>query len=257
MKKIIQISAFFIFVVALSGLMGFIYLERENQILNEIKVRVCREDDKGFLNETALYEMVEATDSIRIRKIKQIKTKNLEAVISRNPYVEKVDAFVNIDNNLMVNVKEKRAILRIFNQQDEGFYLDENGGILPLSNQFTPRVLIASGYINIPYVKGHKSIYDSIYASTILNELFTLAALIRRDNFLQAQINQVYVNSKGEFDLIPQLGNQLIRLGSMENAKTKLDKLVVFYKKALPKAGWDTYKTIDLEYNNQVVCTKK
>jgi cell division protein FtsQ len=30
----------------------------------------------------------------------------------------------------------------------------------------------------------------------------------------------------------------------------------VFYKKAIPKVGWDTYKTINLKYANQIVCEK-
>lgn len=257
MKKIIQITAFVLFAAALSGLMGFIYLERENQMLNGINVRVCRDGDKGFLSETALYEIIEATDSIHTRKIKQINTNKLEQLISEDPYVENVDVFVNINNDLMVNVNEKRTVLRVFNQQAKGYYIDENAGILPLSNQFTPRVLVANGYINVPYMKGHENIYDSVYDPTALSELFTLTKLIRQNNFLQAQISQIYVNSKGEFDLIPQLGNQLIHLGSIDNAEKKLNKLDVFYKEALVKTGWDKYKTINLKYKNQVVCTRK
>lgn len=263
MKRIIQITAFILFAIALSGLMGFIYIERGNQVLNDINIRICRDNDKGFLNETELYEIIETIDSIRTKKIKQINTGEIEEILNTNPYIESVDAFVNINNNLKVNVREKSVILRVFNQNNEGYYIDENAEILPLSQQFSPRILIANGYINIPYVKGFESIYDSVYSalpitgSDILTELFTLTKIINQNNFLQAQINQIYINSKGEFDLIPQLGDQLIHLGSIENAEIKLNKLEIFYKKALVKAGWEKYKTINLKYDNQVVCTRK
>ena len=244
MKRIIQIIAFILFAIALAGLMGFIYLERENQTLEGIQVKICRDTEKGFLDEQKLYKIIEARDSIHIQKIKQVNTNNLETVIKENPYVENVDAFVNIDNQLMVNVREKSVVLRIFNQNEAGYYIDENAEILPLSKQFSPRVLVANGYINVPYVKGFGSIYDSVYSTSqsILKDLFTLTAIIRQDKFLQAQISQIYINSKGEYDLIPQLGNQLIHLGSIENAAEKLNKLEVFYKKALAKEGWENTK---------------
>ncbi len=262
MKRIIQIVAFILFAIALIGLMGFIYLERENQILNEISVRVCRDGDKGFLVKKELYEIIERTDSVRAKTIKQIDVNTLEKIIGKNPYIENVDIFVNINNNLIVNVKEKNAILRIFNQTGEGYYIDENAEILPLSNKFSPRVLIANGYINTSYVKGFGNIYDSVYYSpitknSIIIDLFELTKIIRQNNFLQALISQIYVNSKGEFDLIPQLGKQIIHLGSIENIEKKLNKLEIFYKKSMMKAGWEKYETINLKYKDQVVCTKK
>lgn len=88
-------------------------------------------------------------------------------------------------------------------------------------------------------------------------DLFELTKIIRQNNFLQALISQIYVNSKGEFDLIPQLGKQIIHLGSIENIEKKLNKLEIFYKKAMMKAGWEKYATINLEYKDQIVCTKK
>ena len=37
----------------------------------------------------------------------------------------------------------------------------------------------------------------------------------------------------------------------------KLDKLLVFYRKVMPEAGWDRYRRIDLEYNGQIVCQRR
>jgi len=81
--------------------------------------------------------------------------------------------------------------------------------------------------------------------------------LINQNKFLKAQISEIYLNSKGEFDLIPQLGNHLIRFGTMEDASTKLNNLDIFYRKALIGEGWDKYETINLKYKNQVVCKRK
>ena len=36
----------------------------------------------------------------------------------------------------------------------------------------------------------------------------------------------------------------------------KFDNLLIFYKKALPQAGWGTYKAINIKYANQVIGVK-
>ncbi|RKY94428.1 MAG: hypothetical protein DRQ13_08275, partial [Ignavibacteriae bacterium] len=41
---------------------------------------------------------------------------------------------------------------------------------------------------------------------------------------------------KHEYDLIPEVGNHIIQLGSADNSMEKLDKLEIWYKKAFVKA---------------------
>ena len=74
---------------------------------------------------------------------------------------------------------------------------------------------------------------------------------------LKAQINQIYVNSKGEYDLIPELGDHVVQFGTIENAQNKLCNLGAFYRKTLTSNDWDNYKIINLTYKDQIVCTKK
>ncbi len=256
MRKIIQITAFILFVAVLAGLMGFIYLERERQVLNEIHVSIFKDGEKGFLDEQELYTLVESADSIRSRPIGEIDTRYLEQLVGRQPWTAKVDVFVNVNRELMVNVSEKVPLLRVFNKAGKSFYVDEKGGIIPLSDHYTPWVPVANGYIDVVPPRETNTVFDSVYANTVLPDLFTLTKLIRSSSFLHAMISQIYVNSKGEFDLIPELGNQIIVLGGMENAGSKLNKLEIFYTQALARAGWKEYKTINLKYKNQVVCTR-
>jgi len=257
MKRIIQISLFVLFALAISGLMGFIYIEQGNQTLKNVVININHHGEKGFLSEQAIREMINNFDSIPHLKVKAVKTRTIESEISNNPFVEMVDAFINIDKNLIINVEEKQAFLRIYNKNHTGFYIDYDGNILPLSNDFTPRVLIANGYIDVTPIKEMSNIYDSIYTKTKLVDLLELTKLISENKFLTAQISEIYVNSRGELDLIPQLGNHLIRFGTLEDAKIKLNNLDIFYKKALIGEGWNKYETINLKYKNQVVCKRK
>ncbi len=257
MKKIFHIALFGIFAVALAGLMGFIYIEQGKQPVRNVVVNISRPLPEGFLDTTTIKKAVMFADSVDKMRVKDVSLLKIERSVLENPFAAAADAYVNIDNELVINVKERAPVLRIFNKKHKGFYIDNTGKIFPLSGNYTPRVLIANGYFDVPYRKGHPDVFDSVYKDTPLADLFVLTQLIRKNNFLNAQISQMYVNSKGEFDMIPELGNHLIRLGTPDDAEQKLEKLELFYKKALIKEGWDKYEIINLKYKNQVVCEKK
>ncbi len=257
MKRIIHTTLFVLFAAAVAGLMGFIYLEQGRQPVRDVVIHISRPSYDGFLDTTMIRQAVILSDSLQNVKIKDLPLRKIEQSVFNNPYTEEVDVFVNIDNELVVNVKEKTPVLRVFNKNNTGFYIDNKGKIIPLSKHYSPRVLIANGYFNVHYQKGHPDVFDSVYRKTPLPDLYRLTQLIGKNNFLNAQISQVYVNSRGEFDLVPELGNHLIRLGTMDRAGQKLKKLELFYKKALINEGWDKYEIINLKYKNQVVCEKK
>jgi cell division protein FtsQ len=64
----------------------------------------------------------------------------------------------------------------------------------------------------------------------------------------------VYVDK--DLELIPRVGNHTIILGNVSDLQEKFNKLMIFYKEAMPKVGWNKYKTLNLKYKNQIVCKK-
>jgi cell division protein FtsQ len=53
------------------------------------------------------------------------------------------------------------------------------------------------------------------------------------------------------------VGDHLVYLGKLENFEDKLARLKEFYKKGLNRVGWNKYSRINLEFNNQIICTKR
>ncbi len=134
---------------------------------------------------------------------------------------------------------------------------------MPIKAKYPANVLIATGNINASYTsfspKNLNQRNDTINLMkdlTIFN-IYKVASYINNNNFFKAQIEQIYVNKEGYMELIPKLGSQIIIFGNAENIEEKFNKLLIVYKKAFNKLGWDKYKLINLTYENQVVCTKK
>ncbi len=257
MKKILQISLLTLTVIGLVTLTGFIVNKNMYSKIADVKVNIYRNTNNGFINKHEIIEKINTIDSIVNVDIKKIKTNEIEKIIARNPYVDKVDSYITINGNLLINIKEKQPIIRIYNNTGSSCYIDDNGDFFQSKIGYAPRVIIANGYINKKLTTITGNINDSIYNNSVYRKLYELTQLINNNKLLKAQINQIYVNSKGNFDLIPELGNHLIRFGSFDNVKNKIRNLDAYYHKYLKSSTWDSYKIINLTYKNQIVCTKK
>ena len=68
---------------------------------------------------------------------------------------------------------------------------------------------------------------------------------------------QINVTQAKELELVPRVGEHIIFLGKPGNYEEKFEKLKTFYEKGLNQVGWNKYSRISLEFNNQIICTKK
>lgn len=257
MLRIIKILFFSLTIVALLTLMGFIMIVNNEAAVKEINVNIFRNSPKGFLSEEIILKSIHNLDTIDSLTVKDINLSRIEDVLVLNPYIKSVDSYITLDGKLTINIEEKDPVLRIYNKDGLSIYIDNYGDFVPLSNRFTPRVLVASGYIDKKVNNLNSNIFDTTYNNTYMRKVFYLYSKIANNKFLNSQIGQIYVNSKGEYDLVPLLGEHLVKLGPLENIDEKLINLEAYYRKNLTIPDWDKYRTINLTYRDQIVCTKK
>lgn len=90
-------------------------------------------------------------------------------------------------------------------------------------------------------------------------KLLTFVQQIRKDDFWQAEIVQIaaYTAPSGalEVELVPRSGDFIVRLGRLEQIEPKLERLTAFYREGLARLGWDAFRTVDVRFDGQVVCT--
>ncbi|MCU0441111.1 MAG: hypothetical protein MUE96_01805 [Bacteroidia bacterium] len=185
------------------------------------------------------------------KTILQLNTPLIEHKLNHNDFVKKAQVYTDMNGALTINLTQRRPILRIMKQDGTSFYLDEDGRQMPISGMFTSHVPIATGNIFEPYKSR-----DTMH-SFVGNELTKIATYVDKHTFWKAQIEQIFVTPESELWLIPKLGDHTIVFGTTENMETKFENLLLFYKEGLSRMGWDRYQTINLKYENQIVCTKK
>ena len=84
-----------------------------------------------------------------------------------------------------------------------------------------------------------------------------IGRILQNDEFWNSQIVQLNIEKDGSIELIPRVGNHIVKLGVPVNTEKKLQHLKYFYQEVLNEVGWNKYSTINMEFENQIVCTKK
>ncbi len=188
---------------------------------------------KRHLQRHGLYPQGKKMDSVRCRDI--------ETYLEENPFIEKIECYKTLSDRVFIKVMQRVPVFRVMADNGEQFYLDMEGNIMP-----------SAGYaVHLPVVTG------AITKKTAFPMLQDLSLCMQQDAFWVDQIEQIHVSQAGDLELVPRVGDHIVFLGKPEGVPTKLERLKVFYKKALNKVGWNKYSRINLEFSNQIICTKK
>jgi cell division protein FtsQ len=254
-KKLIwkRLLVGFAWIICLGGLvvlMSFIEVKKARLICTAVKVNI--RGSQYFIDKQEVDQILQTSSHTLIgRKLEGIDIQDLENKLKANPFIEFAKVYTEMDGVLRVEISQRQPILRVMNHYDMDFYVDQHGLKIPLSPNFTARVLVANGFIDELFTNH----VDSLH-TRIAKDLFLTADFIRKDSLWDAQIAQLYVNKDHEIELIPRVGNQRILIGNADSLQVKFTNLLAFYKEVLPKVGWDKYRMINIKYSGQVVGIK-
>lgn len=219
---------------------GFSHVKNDSKIVRDISIEF--EDGNSLFMD---YEMV---NKLLIQNGKTVKNEpktvidlhKLEANVLSHPMVENASVFLTVDGLLKTVVKQRTPIARVISGT-ESYYIDKQAKEMPLSKNYSARVLLISGKVN----KNDNA------------QIYLLVTKILNDEFLKKQIIGIQKTTNNEFVLSTRIGDQKIELGTLENLDLKFKNLNSFFSKTMADHSIDNYTLINLKYNNQVVCTKK
>ena len=248
--KILKISAI---ALLLSGLIAYVIFVMATMTKADpeercqgIELVVNKNAKVNFIDAKEIENILKANNiHPKGKRLKDVDTRKIESIIRKNDFVEDVECYKTVKGNLCIQIEQRSPVIYIMPEGKDGYYIDKKGKIIP-SSIFTSNMVVATGYI------------PQKYAS---NELAAFGTFLLRDDFWNAQIEQIYVqkgkNNKPTIEIIPRVGNHIVYLGTIDNFEKKLRRLKIFYEKAMGTVGWNKYDKINLEYNNQIICTKR
>lgn len=212
-----------------------------------IEVNIRGTDDKAFISkEDILAQLTKAgSDTILHKQLERINVSHLERSLEGHPWIGDAELYFDTHDVLHVAVTEREPVARAFTTQGTTFYLDSTGKRLPLLPDVAVRVPVVTSLASGTQLT-HKD-------SVLTKEATAIATYISEHPFWDAQIAQIDLTPAGTFELIPVVGNHIIRIGRAENLDEKLSNLLLFYKQVLRHTGFDKYAVVDVQYKDQVV----
>jgi cell division protein FtsQ len=182
------------------------------------------------------------------RAMTEVNLQKLEALLEASVWVKDAELFFDNNAMLRVNIVEREPVARIFTQGGNSFYIDVAGKQLPLSNRMQVQLPVFTGY---PIEKIRTA------DSSLLRQIRELSLYIAADSFWSAQIAQIDITAQRTFELVPVLGNHIVQIGDGNNCAEKFNRLLLFYRQVAAKAGMDKYSVVNVQYNQQVIGTKR
>lgn len=214
----------------------------KGKVCNGVEIVINDSLQTGFLQENDILDIMkqEKINPVGL-KMEQVDLNKIETHLSKNKYIEHVTCYKTPGGKVCLEVSQRCPILHVMAANGQDYYLDRHGKQMPKSS-YAAHLVIATGHITQDYAR---------------KNLMVLGRFVADDPFWRQQIQQINVLEKGDVELIPLVGEQVIYLGRPIDIQNKLDRMKKFYTEGLNKAGWNKYSMVNLEYDNQIICKKK
>ena len=247
MKRSVKISLIVLGAALLAVLVVVLNVSRSNSQVRGLEADIRYGSTPVLVSgQTVVDSVVAALPTLMQQQVKAVDCEAVAEAARRVPFLTNVSASVSVSGRVVVRADQRRPIARLFHGDRD---LDREGAVFPVSRVGNCNVLVAGGDFTAPLRP------DSLDAQ--LTALWQVASYLDSESRYSKLIDQIFVERDGDIMMVPKVGDHVVELGDANDLDGKFANLVAFYRKGMPRAGWDTYSKISLKFKGQVVCTKK
>ena len=169
----------------------------------------------------------------------QINSDSIERALSKSQFLESAQCVKGQDGVFQIKVKQLIPVLRVFDGEDS-YYVNREGKRIPATVNF---------FTDVPIVEGH---FTKGFGP---EKLLPMVDYVNADSTLANIVTMYKYRDPQNIMIVPCFNGHVVNMGSVDHYKEKFRKLLLFYRKVMPEKGWNTYDTISVKWNYQVVAT--
>lgn len=221
--------------------------KKNKGVCSDFVITIKGVQNNFFIDEKDVAAMLTkaAGGKIKGQQVSALNLHELETVLEDNTWIDEAEMYFDNREVLHVTVVEKEPVARVFTTANSSFYIDSAGMKMPLSEKLSARVPVFTGFPD-------RKVWTKA-DSLLLKDVKKVAVFVFNDPFWMAQVAQIDITSAGTFEMVPLVGNHIVRLGNGEKMDQKFKRLMIFYQQVLSKTGFNKYRVIDVQYKGQVV----
>jgi cell division protein FtsQ len=230
--------------------------QQNKQVCKDYIINIKSVQNNFFIDKKDVSRMVSKAKKggIKGEPVASFNLMVIENLLEKNEWIRDAELYFDGRDVLHITVTEREPVARIFTREGKSFYIDSSANKMGLSDNMSAGVPV---FTNFPDRKKLNS-KDSV----LLNDIKRISLFIMNNPFWMAQVSQVdIVESCGQgcwqFEMVPTVGDHLVRLGDGENIHRKFGRLFMFYNQVMSKSGFNRYSIVDVQYAGQVIGTQK
>jgi cell division protein FtsQ len=242
LKRLIQYSILLILAVGLTTGILWARGKSHGEVCSGIEVQVINADSTAFVTPQGVLNDLKG-QGIKIvgKRMGDIDASEIEETLRKSPYLENADLVKCQDGKVLVRVSQLVPVLRVFDGENS-YYMNRAGKHMTATSNY---------HCDVPVVQGH---FTRKYPAT---RLLPLIDYVERDSVLRSLVTMYQVRDTNNIILVPNFSGHVVNIGNADGFENKFAKLKLFYSEVLPKKGWNTYDTISVKWNHQIVATRR
>ena len=242
MKRLIQNTILIVLAAAL--VIGTLWARDKSrgEQCTGIEVEVINADSTSFVTPQGVLNDLKG-QGIKLvgKRMGDIDASDIEEALRLSPYLENADIVKCQDGKILIRVSQLVPVFRVFDGESS-YYVNRAGKHMTATNFY---------HSDVPVVQGH---FTRKFPPTCL---LPLIDYVEKDSLLHSLVTMFIVRDTNNIILVPDISGHVINIGNVTGLDNKFAKLKLFYNKVMPKRGWNTFDTISVKWNHQVVATRR
>ncbi len=178
-----------------------------------------------------------------------INLHNLETAVMEFGEVAHAEAFRKDSRHISIVLSQRKPVVR-FITDGGSYYSDENGFLFPVYR-----------HTDVPIVTGAIPIAADSCRAVLnraqlkwLEDIISLSGFISEHPYWAEATEQIDIADNGDIILYMRGLKQHVIFGPPDAIEVKFGKLEAFYRNILPNSAEKRYSTVNLKYDNQIIC---
>lgn len=243
MKRLIQNIILLILATLLVAGVIWARSRKTNEVCQRVTVQIVNKDSTVFVTEQGVQtELAQSGIKVIGKPMWQINAARIEEVLGHSEYLENVECVKATDGELIIRASQLVPVMRVFENDGSSYYVNAAGKRMNAT---------AIYHSDVPVVQGH---FTKQFPAT---RLLPLVKYVEGDSLLRTLVTMYSMRDSNNIFLVPSIYGHVVNIGGVNGFEQKFDKLKLFYREVMPAKGWETYDTISVKWNHQVVATRR
>ena len=201
MKRVLKISVLILLVGYL--ITSFVLWGNEDKkvVCEHFYIHITDSAECKLIQAQDLYNYMEQAQLLPLGKsCGEINTAVIERYVSQINLLEDVECYYESNGDTYLVVSQRRPVMRVYSDENETYYLDEQGRQIAVDTMYLAQVPLVTGTLD-----------DEVAAQ----KLMPLVQYIASHPFWSMQVSQIHVTEQQEIVLYPRVGEHIILLGNL------------------------------------------